>query len=306
MPEQDSLAALQSTAQAAAQAKANAAVNCYLSTIETAAQALAETCPQIGKPYEQRLSRLRARLAFDSGMEKIEESRVAAARELHNYAEQASEYAKQQRAELRRAIAGLEEIVKTQAQRQEFYGERVRRLAMQLEQQPQTAETARFSEGLKNCVESMSHESQSVLKKMCDEMASLETRLAGIEITDRVTGLINRREMERLIAAVMARGETPVLLLFDFRDNLQDDVARQVSARLGAQFRHHDLISRWSERQFLVLFQGSPEMAQRRGEQILPWIAGRYQLEGGAVVEAAVEARLIDEARLAEAELAAY
>jgi GGDEF domain-containing protein len=301
MREEDSLAALDSTAQSTA----HAAVNCYLSTIEAAAQALAKACPAIGRPYEQRLSRLRARLAFDSGVDQIEESRAAAALELHNYAEQASAYAEQQRAELRRALAGLEEMVNTQAQRQEFYGERVRRLAMQLEQQHAT-ETARFSQGLENCVESMSHESQSLLRKMRDEMASLETRLAGIEITDRVTGLINRSEMERIIAAAKARGETPVLLLFDFRDSLLDDVARQVSARLGSQFRYPDLISRWSERQFLVAFRGSLETARRRGEQILPWIAGRYQLEGGAVVEAAVEARLIDEARLSEAEVAAY
>ncbi len=288
MPEQDSPAALQ--------AVAHAAVNCYLSTIETAAHALAHACPPVGRPYGQRLSRLRARLAFDSGMEKIEESCVLATRELHNYAEQASTFAEQQRVDLRRAIAGLEEMVKTMAQRQEHYGERLRRLAMQLENQA----------GVLTCVESMSHESQSLLKKMRDQMTELETRLAGIEITDRVTGLINRREMERLMAAAKARGETLVLLLFDFQDSLPDDVARQVSARLGLQFRHHDLIARWSERQFLVLFKGRPETARLRGEQILPWIAGRYQMDSGAVAEATVEACLIDEAHLAEIELAAY
>jgi GGDEF domain-containing protein len=293
MPEQDSLATL----QAATQATAHAAVNCYLSTIETAALALAEACPPVGRPYGQRLSRLRARLAFDSGMEKIEESCLVAAQEFQNYAEQASTYAEQQRVELRRAIAGLEEMVKTMTQRQEHYGERLRRLAIQIESQA--------GAGVLTCLESMSHESQSLLKKMRDEMTQLETRLAGIEITDRVTGLINRLEMERLMAAAKARGETLVLLLFDFQDSLPDDVARQVSARLGLQFRHHDLIARWSERQFLVLFKGRPETARLRGEQILPWIAGRYQLDSGAVAEATVEARLIDEAHLAEIELAA-
>ena len=42
------------------------------------------------------------------------------------------------------------------------------------------------------------------------------------------------------------------------------------------------MISRWSERQFLVLFKGRAETARARGEQIMPWIAGRYLLDNGS------------------------
>lgn len=291
----------------------HAAVNCYLSTLETAAHALVEACPPVGKPYGQRLSRLRARLAFDSSAGKIEESCAVTAQELKDYAEQASVYVEQQRAELRRAVTLLEEIVRAQAQRQEFYGERVRRLAMQM-QKPGESTGVQVA-GLLSCVESMSHESQSRLKKMRDEMEQMEARLAGIEITDPVTGLINRREMERSIAAAEARGETPVLLRFECRqsfpgadlpgENLPDEVARQVGARLGSQFRHHDLISRWSEREFVVLFKGREQTARMRSEQIVPWIAGQYQLNNGTAMEVAVQVRLVEHAGLAEAELAA-
>ena len=83
----------------------------------------------MGGPYRQRLSRLRARLAFDSSASAIEESCESWSRELKEYADKASGYVEQQRAELRRAIAGLEEIVRALAQRQEFYAERLRRLA---------------------------------------------------------------------------------------------------------------------------------------------------------------------------------
>jgi GGDEF domain-containing protein len=291
MPQQDLLTSL------------HAAVNCYLSTLETTAHALAEACPPIGTPYGQRLSRLRARLAFDSSAGKIEESCVVTAQELKDYAERASAYVEQQRAELRRALTTLEEIVRAQAQRQEFYGERVRRLAMQMEQRGESAEVQ--VAGLLSSVESMRHESQSLLKRMRDGMAQMEARLAGIEITDPITGLINRREMERSIAAAKARGETPVLLRFECRENLPDEVARQVGARLGSQFRHHDLISRWSERQFVVLFKGREQTARMRGEQIVRWIAGQYQLDDGTAMEVTVQVRLVDHAGLAEAELAA-
>jgi GGDEF domain-containing protein len=301
MPPQDLLTSL------------HAAVNCYLSALEATAHALAEACPPIGKPYGQRLSRLRARLAFDSSAGKIEESCAVTAQELKDYAERAAAYVEQNRAELRRTVTLLEEMVRAQAQRQEFYGERLRRLAKQMEKPGESAGVP--AAGLLSCVESMSHESQSRLKKMRDEMAQMETRLAGIEITDPVTGLLNRREMERLIAAAKARGETPVLLRFECRqgfpgadppgENLPHEVARQVGERLGSQFRHNDLISRWSERQFLVLFKGREQTARMRGEQILPWIAGPYQLDDGTAMEVAAQVWLVDHAGMVEAELAA-
>ena len=63
----------------------------------------------------------------------------------------------------------------------------------------------------------MSHESQSLLKKMRDEMARVETRLAEPRSPIPVTGLMNRREMERCLDASEVAGESPVLLLFEFR-----------------------------------------------------------------------------------------
>jgi GGDEF domain-containing protein len=280
----------------------HATVHCYLSTLQAVADALAQACPPVGGPYRQRLSRLRARLAFDSSASAIEESCTVASRELQEYAGKASLYVEGHRVEFRRAIAGLEDTVRTLAQRQDFYGARLRQFAMQIESMPYPPTSSQLDAevtalpvaGLLSCVESMSHESQSLLKRMRDEMARVERRLAEAEITDPVTGLMNRREMERCIEAAQARGESPVLLLFEFRDHLPAEVAQQVAARLASQFRHIDLISRWSDRQFLVLFQGRAEIASLRAEQVEPWIAGRYLLDTGATLETVVEARLVD------------
>jgi GGDEF domain-containing protein len=283
-------------------------VHCYLKTIQVVADSLAEACPPVGGPYRQRLSRLRARLAFDSSTGKIEESSVVMARELKEYSGKAWGYVEQHRAELRRAIEGLEHIARTLTQRQDFYGERLRQFARQMEAAPKSADAENPAEaagvlseqialqaaGLLSCIDSMSHESHSLLKRMRDEMARVEKRLADAEITDPVTGLMNRSEMERRLDAVLGRGESTVLLLFEFRDPLPNEVAQQVGARLGLQFRHNDLIARWSERQFLVLFQGLAETARSRAHQVAAWLAGRYLLESGATVETAVEARLLE------------
>jgi GGDEF domain-containing protein len=268
----------------------HATVHCYLSLLQTIADVLGQACPPVGGPYRHRLSRLRARLAFDSSAAAIEESCELTAKELQEYADNAALYVERHSVELRRGIAGLEDTVRTLSQRQDYYSARLRQFLVQVGTGPHPGPDANAL----SCIESMSNETHSLLNRMRDEMARVERRLDEAEITDPITGLMNRREMERRIAAAQTGGESPVLLLFEFRQDLPAEVAQQVAARLGSQFRHKDLVSRWDDRQFLVLFQGKAETASLRAQQVEPWIAGRYLLDNGATLETAVEARLFD------------
>ena len=63
-------------------------------------------------------------------------------------------------------------------ERQEFYSHRLRRLAMQLEQERSAEGAAARVAALLSCLESMSHESQSLLRKARDEKEQVERRLA--------------------------------------------------------------------------------------------------------------------------------
>jgi GGDEF domain-containing protein len=139
----------------------------------------------------------------------------------------------------------------------------------------------------------MSHETHSLMIRMQNELTAVEQRLKESEVTDPLTGLMNRREMERQIEARKSAGEPPVLLQFQLSGDVDDDVAKQVAARLASQFRHKDFVARWTDTEFIVLFQGPVEIAQMRADQIVPWIAGRYLLDNGDSVQISVEARLM-------------
>jgi hypothetical protein len=154
--------------------------------------------------------------------------------------------------------------------------------------------------GLLSVVESLSHESQSLVVRMREELQQVERRISEAEITDPVTGLMNRREWERRLAEATSPEHIPTLLLFDFSCNLPDEVARQAAERMTAQFRHDDLIARWSENQFVVLFQGSPETACARSGQIIPWIGGQYHLALGGTLDIEVDVRLVDAGQLSQ------
>ncbi len=272
------------------------AVNCYLSSLLAMANCLGDACPEIGGLYRHRLSRLRSRLAFDSSSEALEESTRAVEGELREYAGKASGYVAQHGIELRTAIAGLEEIIRCLAQRQDFYGARLRQFAAQMETTAYPTDREHLQEvvalqvsGLLSCVESMAHETHSLMIRMHNELAAVEQRLKDSEVTDPLTGLMNRREMERQIETRKKAGKPPVLLQFQLTGDINDDIARQVAARLASQFRHKDFVSRWTETEFLVLFQGPAEIAQMRAEQIVPWVAGRYVLDNGDAAQIGVE-----------------
>lgn len=276
------------------------AVDCYLSTLETVANALGNACPEIGGLYRHRLSRLRTRLAFDSSPAALEESCDAVETELVEYASKASAYVDQHGIQLRAAISVLEDIVRTLAHRQDFYGDRLRQFAAQMEETEFPRDPGQLTDvvalqvaGLLSCVESMNHETQSLVARMHTELAAVEERLKESEVTDPLTGLMNRREMERQIEARRGQGQHPVLLLFRLAGEISDEIARQVGVRLGSQFRHKDFISRWTQNEFLVLFQGPVEVARSRAEQIVPWVSGRYVLDNGEAVQVDVAVKLI-------------
>ncbi len=275
------------------------AVHCYLATLLATANCVGAACPEVGGLYRHRLSRLRARLAFDSSPTALEESAAAVETELNEFASKSSLYVAQHGVELRSAIATLEEIVRSLTQRQDFYAARLRQFAAQMEATTYPTETGALQEtvalqvaGLLSAVESMSHETQSLVMRMRNELGAVEQRIRESEVTDPLTGLMNRREMERQIESRKNAGTPPVLLHFQLNGEVNWEVMQQVSSRLGSQFRHKDFVCRWSDTEFLVLFQGPAEIAQSRSEQIVPWVAGRYLLETGASVEISVEVTL--------------
>ncbi|MGA3201838.1 MAG: diguanylate cyclase [Bryobacteraceae bacterium] len=276
------------------------AASSYLTTLLAVSECLGAACPEVGGPYRHRLSRLRSRLAFDCTPEAMAESAAEVERELKEYSSRTANYITRHGVELRQAIEALEGIVKSLAQRQDFYGARLRQFAANMETTPYPTDPEYLSEvvamqaaGLLGCVESMSNDNQSLVLRMRTELAAITERLQEAEVTDRLTGLMNRREMERQIERRRTDGEEPVIVVFELSGDVSDEVAKQAAARLGSQFRHQDLICRWSDSEFLVLFHGSREIALARTEQIVSWIGGKYPLENGETVEIGAEAGLV-------------
>jgi exonuclease VII large subunit len=277
------------------------AIHRYLSTLSAIGDCLSTACPQIGGPYKHRFSRMRARLAFDANPASMDESYEQIDQDLKQYSGKAAEYLANHKAELRHAVHGLEEIIHLLANRQEFYSARLRQVAGQLQQAEHPSDLEQMREALSAqaaslsvCLESMYFDTQSLVAGMQEELLAVESRITESETTDPVTGLMNRREMERQIEHRRSAGERTTLLLLELKGTVTEYVAQQVATRLWSHFRPKDMISRWAPEEFLVLFQGPPEVAEMRVNQVVPWIAGKYPLESGEICEIQVEARFME------------
>jgi diguanylate cyclase (GGDEF)-like protein len=115
--------------------------------------------------------------------------------------------------------------------------------------------------------------------------------------TDPLTGLANRRELERQVKLRLASERKFCVLFFDiddfglFNDSLGresgDAILKQLAERLNAQIRARDLAARWLADEFIVILECDIDNARQRAEQLSQWLRGPY-----TVMEEGREARL--------------
>ncbi len=106
---------------------------------------------------------------------------------------------------------------------------------------------------------------------------------------DPLTGLANRRELERQIKLRIAAGRQFCVLFFDIDDFGQfnetlgheagDQILKQLADRLNTQIRARDVACRWLADEFIVVLECDMENARRRSNQMAQWLRGPYTIE---------------------------
>jgi GGDEF domain-containing protein len=270
------------------------AVASYLNVLTAVADCLPSVCPEIGTPYRKRIAQLRARLSFEPTPEAIKASAKTVEDELKDFAMVATRYLDEHDLVLRRAVLSLGDIIETMAHRHDFHGVGFREMTVRMETigAEDSVPLAQTVLELRRYIDNMSHETASMLGRLREEMLGVEERLRGSQSTDPSTGLLNAREITRQIEAYRASGLTFSLLRFELRGSVGEQVMKRAAAKIEGQFRHRDRIARWSDKEFLILFQGPREVAEARAAKVREMLTGRYDLDTGVFVEITVHAHL--------------
>ena len=144
---------------------------------------------------------------------------------------------------------------------------------------------------LKICVTKMAKDGEESVAQLRAQMTAYEGRLEEVERVasmDELTGLANRRKVERQLELRAKRGRPFCVLYIDLNEFKQindslghlagDDLLRQFAGELRMAFRSTDVIGRWGGDEFIVLEDGDFRVGKTGVERIERWVAGEYSV----------------------------
>jgi GGDEF domain-containing protein len=276
-----------------------AAVAAYLSTLQAVSACVAESSSDVGQPYGARIQKLQARLAFNPTRDAIRDSAEVVRGELMNFASLSAMRFEQHALEFEHSTSSVQHLLHTMVRRSEFFLSKLRQTAEGLSTTPYPADAAQWqgtaaqlSASLLQLAESLSRETASHVQAIEEELHSASERLGDFHASDEATGLMTREEALRRIEALRADEVMHTPLVFDLSERLNAASLRQIAAKLSAHFRHQDLIARWSDQQFMVVFHGDQRLAETRSAQVLPSLNGEYLSEDGQITKVQVDVRV--------------
>lgn len=116
-------------------------------------------------------------------------------------------------------------------------------------------------------------------------------RLHEVELLatlDPLTGVANRRDLDRELASRIEAQQEFCLLLFDLNGfkNINDrfghlsgdEILKQLAARLSSQVRAHDYVCRWGGDEFVAILACNLAIAEARSLQIAARLNSPYQI----------------------------
>jgi diguanylate cyclase (GGDEF)-like protein len=261
-----------------------AAIDSYLSAILDIAETVAVIYPEIGANCHEQLTRMRARIAFEANRKTLQESRDTLHQILEAFAAQASRYNQALNDELSRTLALVAQNEDARSGRNVRYVERLVDWVDQMEKAVGSGDLDHVSTQvaqLRGFAESIEIDTRDAFYRLRDQMREFQHRLREAELLasrDALTGIANRREFDRQLAARIQAKREFCVLLFDM-DNLKsindkcghlcgDEILKQLGARLSSQVRTRDFVCRWGGDEFAVILDCGLDPGLARSGQI--------------------------------------
>ena len=275
-----------------------AALECYLSSIEEISETLEAISPDLASPFRESLLSLRARLSTHPAPEELAQSRRALHEILQKFCEQARHQNQTLARDLNQTLSMVTRTEDTSAGRNVQYVERlvdfVDRFEFAIRSRDLSLLAAQAAD-LRDFAQSIELDSGDDFARLRQKMIESQRRLHEVELLatlDPLTGVANRRDMERELAVRIDTRQEFCVLLFDLNgfkeinDSLGhlygDDVLKQLAARLSTQVRARDYVCRWGGDEFVAILACDLPIAESRSRQIAERLNGPYHIAGPA------------------------
>jgi diguanylate cyclase (GGDEF)-like protein len=278
-----------------------AALECYLSAITEIADTIEAISPETAPCCREQLLLLRSRLSADPTPEEIAQSREALHQILQGFCQKARLQNETLARDLNQTLSMVARTEDTSAGRNVQYVERLVDFVDRLESGVRSGDLPRLAahtSDLRDFAQSIELDSRDDFARLRQKMIEIQRRLHEVELLatlDPLTGVANRRDLDRELAARIEAHQEFCVLLFDlngfkeindrFGHLYGDQVLKQLAARLSGQVRARDYVCRWGGDEFVAILACDLTIAESRSGQIAERLNGPYRIraDGGEI-----------------------
>lgn len=273
-----------------------AALECYLSSIMEIAQIIEAIAPEIASSFREPLMSLRSGLSADPSSEELKQSRGALHEILGSFCHKARLQNETLARDLHQTLNMVTRTEDTSAGRNVQYVERLVDFVERLESVVRSGDLPQLAAQaaeLRDFAQSIELDSRDDFVRLRQKMIEMQRRLHEVELLatlDPLTGVANRRDLDRELAARIEAGHEFCVLLFDlngfkeindrFGHLYGDEVLKQLGARLSSQVRARDYVCRWGGDEFVAILACDLAIAESRSRQIAERLNGPYRMVG--------------------------
>jgi diguanylate cyclase (GGDEF)-like protein len=239
---------------------------------------------------------LQSNLSSDPTPEALEQSRMAVHEILESFCEEARLRKETLARDLNQTLSMVARTEDSSAGRNIQHVENLIDFVDRLESAVRSGDLPRLASQtaeLREFAQSIELDSRDDFARLRQKMMEIQRRLHEVELLaslDPLTGVANRRDLDRELAARIEARQEFCVLLFDlngfkeindqFGHLFGDDVLKQLASRLSGQVRARDYVCRWGGDEFVAILACDLAIAEARARQIAERLNGPYHILG--------------------------
>jgi diguanylate cyclase (GGDEF)-like protein len=278
---------------------ASVTIESYRSALRAMGKSAVQACPAPGQELEAGLAGLEASLSNDPMPKVVKQTEVLVEEQLNRWGSLTAEHLRSKADEVKDLLLMMARTAESVGERDERYASQFTALTADLKAianlddlSQVRASLVRKAAELKSCVDQMAQDGRQSLAQLRTKVAAYETKLKAVEqiaAKDSLTGLANRRGVEKRLEWLVTRGDPFCIVVLDLnffkRVNDQhghaegDELLRKFSEELGRNVRTEDTVGRWGGDEFIIVLSRDIVAAQTQIRRIQEWVFGDYEIQ---------------------------